>query len=71
MIQIPHDFLINSVFFVLILIGLVALVSIFWKLQDLKDEFEALKILVKHLEDNDNECRRKIGLPPSSPHFWI
>lgn len=59
MIQIPHDFLINSVFFVLILIGLVALVSIFWKLQDLKDEFEALKILVKHLEDNDNECRKK------------
>lgn len=59
MIQIPHDFLINSVFFVLILIGLVALVSIFWKLQDLKDEFEALKLLVKHLEDNDNECRKK------------
>lgn len=58
MIQIPHDFLINSVFFVLILIGLVALTSIFWKLQDLKSEFEVLKILIKHLEDNDNECRK-------------
>lgn len=68
MIQIPHDFLINSVFFVLILIGLVALTSIFWKLQDLKSEFEVLKILIKHLEDN--ECRKKLGLPPSSPHFW-
>ena len=60
MIQISFHTLIELVFLVVFLIGLFELSSI-------KRDLEVLK---RYVKDNDNEYRKKLGLPPSSPYFW-
>lgn len=46
--------------------GFIALHSVFEQLHDLKSELEVLKNFVK---SNDDEYRKRLGLPPSSFYF--
>lgn len=69
MIQISYEFLIGFVgfvFLVLLLGGLIALYSVYDELHDLKFKLEVLKHYVK---SNDEEYRKRLGLPPPSFYF--
>ena len=69
MVQISYEFLIvfaGVVFFALLMGGFIALHSVFEQLHDLKSELEVLKNFVK---SNDDEYRKRLGLPPSSFYF--
>ena len=69
MIQLSYDFLIGfvgSVFLTLLLGGFIALYSVYEELHDLKFELEVLRDFVK---SNDDEYRKRLGLPPSSFYF--
>lgn len=69
MVQISYEFLIvfaGFVFFALLMGGFIALYSVYEELHDLKFELEVLRDFVK---SNDDEYRKRLGLPPSSFYF--